>query len=248
MKKILILSPHSDDAVLSCADHISYWKKMGYSITVCRIFTKYETNILSTDAKRFIEQSGCNDVISFEKTRTREDINALTYLKVSFLSQKYTDSAFRTYKNNLLYNSFNKLLNGRISDKDTTLMQSINTLFSKLADTYDFVIAPLAIGNHVDHKIINICANKSIQRDKLFYYLDAPYFFSLSNWNFNLLKIILLQWESLRMTTTIKRKAIDSYTSQKNFLFKSYRRFFFNSKIQYFPEIILNINNNKGIL
>lgn len=54
MTKILIISPHLDDAVLSCGDLINKYVKEGYQVDVLTIFSgSVDENSLSDAAKQF---------------------------------------------------------------------------------------------------------------------------------------------------------------------------------------------------
>ena len=43
-KEIVVISPHLDDAVVSCCDHILDWKKKGNRVRILTIFTAFQTD------------------------------------------------------------------------------------------------------------------------------------------------------------------------------------------------------------
>ena len=86
MRKIAILSPHLDDAILSLTDHILLWQKKGMDITIFTVFTSFSANTLTTDTSNYIHKSGFKNVKKFELARKKED---LTAMKILGLHGKY---------------------------------------------------------------------------------------------------------------------------------------------------------------
>jgi len=237
--KILILSPHADDAAFSCGDHIIQWRKQLINITVCTVFSKFWTTKISKDVRWYLNNSGFSDVRSFEKARNKEDESALKYLNVDYLSPNLTDGAFRTKNKQLIYQTFDELFSGKIADNDNITINKISYFLLSIKKNFDFIIAPLGIGNHADHLITSLCARKNVSTHKLGFYIDVPYYFKINNWNHLYLNTFFAHRKSTRWTTKQKISSLDYYPSQKPLIIRNNRKFFFSEKMVFFPEIIL---------
>ncbi len=242
---ILVLSPHADDAILSCGDHIMKWIKKSTDITVCTIFTNFKTPVISKDAKLFLNHSGFTNINLFKKARDAEDKNALRYMGVNYTSPHLTDGAFRVIKNKLVYESFDKLLSGKISRLDKVTIKKLSYFLQVTKTNYDLIIAPLGIGNHADHLITSFCAKQSISFNKLGFYIDVPYYFDLHSWSIRHIKTFLRYRKSFRWTTKLKLKVLDFYSSQERLLISASRNILFNERLIFYPEIILLPKNFK---
>lgn len=247
MTSILILSPHPDDAALSCADHISHWKKKSYDITVCTVFTKYSSKSLSDDAKKFMNRSGFDNQNRFEVARNSEDRGALLYLAVKNIRLKYIDAAFRSYRKVPIYKNFNKLFKGNISSQDKKIINELKNYYYLISKKYDYIVLPIGIGNHIDHRILRDCANVAIPQKKLLYYFDSPYDLRISNWSWKYLIDFWSSYKSILFTSQLKRTIIHSYISQRYFFFQGYKSILLNNYIMMFPEIIISKSNKISI-
>ena len=81
MKKVVILSPHLDDVVLNCCDHILDWKNKNSKITVVTIFTQFKTDISVNRIKERLLETGFSSLEEQETQRKKEDIKAMQKLK-----------------------------------------------------------------------------------------------------------------------------------------------------------------------
>ncbi len=237
--KILILSPHADDAAFSCGDHIIQWRKQGITVVVCTVFSRFKTSIISKDVKSYLNNSGFSDVLTFEKARSREDARSLKYFKTSFISPNLIDGAFRTYKKALIYQNFDELFSGKISESDEITVKKLNYFIRSKEKKFDLIIAPIGIGNHADHLITSLSARNCVNKEKIGFYIDTPYFLNYKNWNFDYLKHLFKYKLSIKWTSNEKLIGLNYYASQIALIVKNNRSFFFNEMQIYFPETIL---------
>jgi len=237
---ILVLSPHLDDAVYSCTDHILNWKKK-YDIEVVSFFTKsIGSKITSRDAFKFVELSGFVNVDEFEFFRKKEDEKAMRCLNLNHTYLDFVDAAFRSYKRMPVYSSFEEIFSGKISKKDFYLINKsylfIESYLNFKLKNYSeiVVVSPFGIGSHVDHLIVRNVSNKIIQNYhnvKVFHYLESPYISRIECWgNPLIIGKMLFSNRSIIFPSKEKYKIMKIYKSQTNLIFKD--------KV-IFPELIL---------
>lgn len=235
--KILVLSPHSDDAVLSCFDHMRCWIRAGHTVHVCTVFSKFTPSKLSSDAREYMGNSGFDNAGSFATARQAEDRKALAFLGAEYSTPGLVDGAFVLHKGKLVYPTFRKLFSGRISQHDDRVLKLVEYL-KKIRTKYDRVISPIGLGSHTDHVIVFQCAQNIFDRDVVSFYYDVPYYFFLYNWAKRYRHTLLRMKISLRWTTGDKIRGLKFYRSQLGLIIRNSRRPFFNEGRMLFPEIV----------
>lgn len=179
---IVVLSPHLDDAVLSLGQHIIKWKKEGKKIKVVTVFTKFgDGKNIPNYSNDYLMRSGFKVVGEFEKARIVEDKMAMEKLGVDYEHWGFTDAGFRG-----VYESREKLLRGKIDNKDQTLVRNIGEKVRKIET--NLLLIPYGVGGHVDHLIVKKVTEKMSDKN---YYLDVPYLWQNFNWVRLLGKIIM---------------------------------------------------------
>ncbi|WP_298253445.1 PIG-L deacetylase family protein [uncultured Arthrobacter sp.] len=185
----LFLSPHLDDAVLSCGALLK--ESAGTrDITVATIFTDVAAPPHTHAARSFIDQCAAPDAdVLFEMRRT-EDRHVLKQLGVRHMHVGLADALFRQRQlapgfrflgrrlPELAYRyptyRFDIAL-GRIARGDRALIEDLR---SKVADLLEhtgaeLLFCPLGVGRHVDHVISRLVG--SYFPDHVVYYADFPY-------------------------------------------------------------------------
>src|SRR5258708_1603124 len=233
-QSILVLSPHLDDAVLSCGDHIRKWKKSGLDVTVISIFTEFNSKYFGSEVKlpnysqEYMNKSGFSNLQLFRHHRHLEDKQAMQELGVKFEHWKFIDGGFRENKGSFLYPTAQKLFSGHIHPLDESLIREMTLRFRSVFEKYQQVLIPYGVGNHVDHHITRLSAEIA-GSTHLFYYVDMPY---ALNWRNFSLKTILEQIHNvsaIRFTSFFKRKLLAAYSSQIKILLPGW---------YLFPEIV----------
>jgi len=155
-KALLFISPHLDDAILSCGSYMEQQSDQGHSILVATIFSKGNDN-------------------SNHNERRLHDKNSMKIVGATALHLNFTDAPFR----NSSLCSFSSLLFHHESPHEKELVcqieKAIDTLIkSKNVDECYF---PLGVGGHVDHNLVyHAGLNISINRKcTCYFYEDAPY-------------------------------------------------------------------------
>jgi len=156
-KKILYISPHLDDAVLSSGGVIRIMKRVCKELVILNVFSKSKWSIYSN-----IEDYK-------EITKIRKEENEL-YGKKIHVQMKYGevyDSSLRGYTDET-----ELLAHVR---EDDTYRKVKNVLLSELINNdYDIIFCPLAIGGHIDHKLIRYIMEQLNPTD-IYYFEDLPY-------------------------------------------------------------------------
>lgn len=234
-KKVLFLSPHLDDFALSCADYALSIRDE-FDISVCTIFTSFKSTNLPSYSKEYLKNCGCNTVEQFEKMRKKEDREAMKILGLKeYFYLDFIDGGFRNFHKQPIYKTKDSLFSGKISDLDDGIASMLKGKIISICSKYNKIVAPLAIGNHNDHKIVkNILSSIDLDIEK-HTFTDFPYASYSKNWNFeNLTYVLKNKKQLLLFQSDQKRHAISSYISQVPLLFSK-------KSIPWFPELILTL-------
>ncbi len=170
--KILILSPHRDDAAFSLGLSIDTWLAAGHKVQVLNFFTQ-SLYAPYSDAESLHQ----NDRLSFvSAVRRREDIawNKLLRDRLEFHDLDLHDAPLRLNCN------LGELPTLEIRPGDRALARgagAIAKLTRNATPETIAVLAPLAIGAHIDHRIIRQAAMETLAASPLpiAFYEDLPY-------------------------------------------------------------------------
>lgn len=173
------LSPHLDDAVLSCGASIAQQTASGEPVEVLTIFAgRPPLRLLSSYAAQIHEASG--DLPDMVGRRREEDEAACRILRAVPVHLDYLDAPYRTDPANgdFFYTSNEQLFGGRPHPADFGLMDDLAAAivqrYDRLHETLFY--APLGARGHVDHQIVRAAAFKLQQRGfPLCFYEDFPH-------------------------------------------------------------------------
>jgi LmbE family N-acetylglucosaminyl deacetylase len=218
-KSIQVFSPHFDDAVLSCGQHILEWQAAGYQVEVVNVFTEFEATTLSLDSQNSLKDSHIADVHTFKKARTQEDRRALKLLGVEEVTALgMTDGGYREMDGHPVYTSHQLLFSGNIYDSPEwveQLSQKLRQVMRKDAQ----VVVPFGVGQHADHLLVRQLIEEVVPRQHLSWYMDIPYAFQVHNWTGKQLRQFFRSARSWRQTSERKVGALEAYGSQIPVLF-----------------------------
>jgi LmbE family N-acetylglucosaminyl deacetylase len=228
----VFLSPHFDDAILSCAGLISALKKQKKKISVINIFTSAGDGTNTFSAKRYLKKCGYLNAIKFMEDREIEDKKAFEELAIVPKNLGFTDALWRKQENLgffgkkiskyfpeivSIYPSYKKVSAGKISKSDLKLLKCIKDELNKtIINEKTMIFAPLANGNHTDHILTREVANK--YKNKAFY-LDCPLCYSEKPENKYLQKNNLVSC-LFKADSKAKIKLIKFYKTQKEIMKK----------------------------
>jgi LmbE family N-acetylglucosaminyl deacetylase len=172
-QSIFVLSPHLDDAVLSCGSLIAWAQALGKSVTVVNVFTKGST-LDSALTKKLLAQAQFKEAETYFAAREAEDVRALAHLGTIYrINLGCTDAAWRaTYEKSTT--DFPTTLDPNLVIDQATAMQLRNLLKTvALAQENTIILAPLGVGNHADHLLVRNAAAQLFKN--ILYYVDFPY-------------------------------------------------------------------------
>ncbi len=178
MSTHLYLSPHFDDAILSCGGLIAQQIAEGARVVIANICTATpDPSTLSPFARfqhnRWFDQNPGSDPIAL---RQAEDAAACAELGAEAVDLPVLDCIYR--RNDVgewLYTNEESLWATLHPDDDTTALDAaLELLRNDLAP--DVIYAPLAVANHVDHQWVRALAEDWAQDGRpVYFYEDYPY-------------------------------------------------------------------------
>jgi LmbE family N-acetylglucosaminyl deacetylase len=177
MMKWIYLSPHFDDAVLSCGGLI--WKQVqeGDEVEVWTIFGGDPP--VNQQLSMFARVLHYRWEIPEDSVEIRrdEDKEALSCLGANIKHLKYIDCIYRkdSESGEFLFEDMENITDGG-AIKEIGLMKEIKLELAELNNSEAQIVAPFGVGNHIDHRIVNEISREL--RIDMLYYLDFPYVFT----------------------------------------------------------------------
>jgi len=199
--KILILSPHIDDAFLSLGGFISKYSK-SHCIEVVNVFS-FDPWVL--------EDFDTNNKLKNIMTRKVEESKNTELSKIKV---KYLDLPAGWKERG--YPSWQSPID---KEKDSKLIKILKKYVRTVSTSYDVTLAPLAIGGHIDHKLVRLIASTVTSLEKIAFYEDLPYAFEnkFLKYGVGFIKQKKLRSVTLKLGTSDlrkKEKLVNTYKSQ----------------------------------
>lgn len=158
----VVLSAHSDDAALSIGCLLQLDKTLS-PITLVTVFSRSD----------FAPFENSNDTRHVSEIRSKEDNAFAKSLGCNLIELNFTDARLRNSEKNTR-NLFNPNLKIPIAIESALITQ-----ISKIVNLQNprYLIGPLALGNHIDHRILHqaACKVKEPNQMKKWFYEDQPY-------------------------------------------------------------------------
>lgn len=177
----IYLSPHLDDAALSCGGQIYQRVQAGAAVLVLTVMAGDPPGTRVSDyAASFHERWAVGvDAVS---RRREEDRAACAILGAEAVHWTVPDCIYREgplpgaspvgERRGCYYRSDREIF-GEVHPAEEALLQELSAAFFKLPPAQ--IIVPLAAGHHVDHRIVRIAAEQAWPPQRLAYYEDYPY-------------------------------------------------------------------------
>ncbi len=185
----IYLSPHLDDAVLSCGGTIWQQVQAGDRVLVLTVFAGSPPP--GAELSPFVRElhsrwAGLDDVADIDSDRPRstlatstpsrrdEDLTALARLGADACHWPYADCIYRQAADGRFLYPDEKALWGEMHSADGGLIGELVGRLTRLPLARDSTLyAPLGVGHHVDHQVVRRAAEGSGRT--LTYYEDFPY-------------------------------------------------------------------------
>jgi LmbE family N-acetylglucosaminyl deacetylase len=186
----LFVSPHLDDAVLSCGALLTALARPS-RVTVVTVFTEAGPPPHTRAARSFLRRCGIDSAEQLYVERRREDSEVLGSLGVQPVNLGFVDALFRRKQGwapassrvgRVLPELVHRyptyrfdISKGRVSRGDQwVIQQAADRLLEIISrDTPELVFCPLAVGRHVDHVIVRDIARRHL--NEVIYYAEFPY-------------------------------------------------------------------------
>ena len=225
---ICIVSPHLDDAALSCADHALSWRAAGEDVLVVNVFTAAGTSSeLSSLMRTVLQASGIDDAQEFVALRQREDLKCMAALGLRWRHLGFTDAGFRG-ATTPDFPTLAALRTGRLAKRELDIVEAVSAALRSLGEV-TLAVSPLGIGRHVDHLIARAACERVFETGRLAFYADMPYARAPWRWSWADLRQLIGTRRSIKPMTPTKREALAHYGSQMPLMFRGTPRY---------PEIV----------
>ncbi len=163
---ILVLSPHRDDAAFSLALSIDAWLRQGHSVTIINVFTRSLYAPFS-DAESVHE----NDRLSYVSAmRRKEDEAFLRQVNgATMVDLNIKDAPLR------LHCSADIVCDVPVDPADGAFAKIQKALIKYTSRPDTALVLPLALGNHVDHRVVRDASLPASVGFACAFYEDLPY-------------------------------------------------------------------------
>ncbi|MDD4736350.1 MAG: PIG-L family deacetylase [Kiritimatiellae bacterium] len=172
---ILCISPHLDDAVLSCGGYLGARAAEGKRVLVYTVAASgpVADTPLTYYARRYMERCGLTPDAG--ALRRAEDAEACGLLGVDFCHGGMLEAIYRTdpMTGVVLYPDHRQVFGRPAALEATGLVESLVEQFRGLPSACE-VLSPLGVGGHVDHRLVRRAAEVCFG-ERLRYYEDFPY-------------------------------------------------------------------------
>ena len=185
-KTCIFISPHLDDAILSCGGYLTHLRKNDHQVIVITVFSEAESNRHSKHTKQYLKHCGLNPTMvspdMFFQHRKDEDKQALKIIGLKGHYLGFSDLAWRKnkkIKSLFLYPNHKTIFSAQIHQQDELMIKQISrkikTKLVKYHPQEVTIFAPIGIGNNTDHIIINKLLNNYEKSYQVVYWEDYPY-------------------------------------------------------------------------
>lgn len=175
-ERVVILSPHLDDAVLSCGGLLHFLSGCEASRLVISVYCGNPPAVKSKDGTlRTFQRKGYIN----PRQRRREDIAAMHSADADFVHLGFSDSVYRRspLTNQFIYRrAEERWVAPRVDD--LAHVEELYLVLQRLCLNLGriLLVSPMGIGQHVDHTIVAQVALRLAERGpSLLFYEDFPY-------------------------------------------------------------------------
>lgn len=170
----IYLSPHLDDVVLSCGGQIHAQTRSGQTVLVVTIMAGEPAPASLSKFAQSLHGRWQLDEKNVVAERREEDRKACRIVGADCIQWDIPDCIYRVHPSTTqtLYPDREAIF-GPVQEVEKGLVDALAQRLAGLPER-DQLVAPLTVGNHVDHQITRLAA-ESVARSTLAYYEDYPY-------------------------------------------------------------------------
>jgi LmbE family N-acetylglucosaminyl deacetylase len=175
------LSPHLDDAVLSCGGAIHRQVSAGEPVLVITFFAGEPPAEPSLSPFALVQHGYWGNPLRPMDLRRAEDKAALTLLGAEAKHLDFLDAVYRVGVEGEWLYAGEEAIFGEVQPADPLMINGAQVLVDCLVDLIPHedrrvVYAPLGAGHHVDHQVVHVAARRLVdKRYRLAFYEDYPY-------------------------------------------------------------------------
>lgn len=167
----IVLAAHLDDGVLSCGGLIYQRTQAGEGVLVATVMAGDAKGGPSDYAQSLRDRWQLDT--SAEAQRRAEDAAACRVLGAGYLHWPIPDCIYRGGADGAMYYQSDDEIFGPVHPGEVGLVADVVALLRSLPDAEE-IVAPLTVGNHVDHIFVRQAAEQ-VFGQRLRYYEDYPY-------------------------------------------------------------------------
>jgi LmbE family N-acetylglucosaminyl deacetylase len=167
----IYLSPHLDDAALSCGGQIAQATQRGERVLIVTITAGDPVAPVSNYAASLHTRW---DLVNATEARRQEDFAACAILGADALHWPVPDCIYRVDEQGAPFYVSDDDIFGAVAPAEMALIDELAAQMRALPSA-SHILAPLTVGNHVDHQLTRLAAEQAFSRQTLFYYEDYPY-------------------------------------------------------------------------
>lgn len=168
-RRVLVLSPHFDDAAFSLSGLIAALTERCCRVIVVTVFSAGAPSPTGF-ALRCQTDKGIPAEIDYMELRATEDQNALGILKAERQELGLLEAPHRGYGSP-------ESLFGPLRHEDVTIVGQLAQTLREMVQCLDpcWIVSPAGLGEHVDHRLVRTAAERAVSHRRLLLYLEAPY-------------------------------------------------------------------------
>ena len=167
----IYLSPHLDDAALSCGGQIHAATQQGEHVLVVTVTAGDPVAGVSDYAASLHERW---ELTNATEARRQEDLAACAILGADARHWAVPDCIYRVDATGKPFYVSDADIFGLVAAEEMVLVEQLAAQMRVLPRA-GVVVAPLTVGNHVDHQLTRLAAEAAFGREMLLYYEDYPY-------------------------------------------------------------------------
>ena len=169
MRRALALSPHLDDAAFSCGGTLARLARMGWEVTIATVFTRSVPSPTGFALACQLDKGLPADV-DYMALRREEDAVACAALGARPLWLDFAEAPHRGYADT-------SALFAPPKPEDDALVPLCGMLGDLVAAAPDLILAPQAIGGHVDHVLVALALRLVLPAaaPPVLWWTDFPY-------------------------------------------------------------------------